>query len=126
MEPTLTPPSQEDPATWICVDQGTTNTRVWLVGGGEVRATRRADDETADGGPLRHGALAQREIQTRAWPAPPRRRLTANRPPSPAVTVTGWSPPGVQARADGGRGAPFVPLPGGLRRRHGAARNCPG
>ena len=41
MEPTLTPPSQEDPATWICVDQGTTNTRVWLVGGGEVRATRR-------------------------------------------------------------------------------------
>jgi 2-dehydro-3-deoxygalactonokinase len=27
--------------TWIAVDQGTTNTRVWLIGGGEVRATRR-------------------------------------------------------------------------------------
>jgi len=27
--------------TWIGVDQGTTNTRVWLVGGGEVRSIRR-------------------------------------------------------------------------------------
>lgn len=41
MERSVVQPSQDDPGTWICVDQGTTNTRVWLIGGGEVRATRR-------------------------------------------------------------------------------------
>jgi len=41
VERSLAHPSQDDSGTWICVDQGTTNTRVWLVGGGAVRAIRR-------------------------------------------------------------------------------------
>ena len=96
--------------TWIGVDQGTTNTRVWLVGGGEVRAIRRVPvgvRQTAQEGSTVALRTALREAIDEV---------------QAAGVEQGWSEPPVAVLAAGmitsplGLGeVPHQPAPAGLR-----------